>query len=665
MNSVEMLHKRGRRRIVNSQRADYNLGTMREKYKQLFVIWGLIIITFTVFWQVREFKFVDYDDDKYVSENEHILSGLTVENVVWAFTSPHYFMWHPITSLSHMLDCELFGLKPGWHHLTNLAVHIANTVLLFEILRRMTTRLWPSAFVAAVFALHPLNVESVVWVCERKNVLSVFFWLLTIAAYIRYAKRLRTSDYLLVILVFSLALMSKPTAVTLPFALLLLDYWPLNRFQRPGQNTNERMVQLVKEKIPLILLSAVLCIITVSTQKSGDALKFNENFPFSVRLANALVSYVSYIGKMIYPARLAVFYPHPGYSLPLWKPVVAFMVLAAVSAAAIRFGYRRPYFPVGWFWFLGTLVPVIGLVQAGDQAMADRYAYLTLIGLFIIVAWSICDLTAGWMHRNIALGLLSIAIILVLSVCTWFQAGYWRDSMSLFERAVQVTNGNYIAYNGRGLAYYDKGQYDLAISDYAKALAINPKYAAVYNNLGTIYAQIKGQYDTAISCYDKAIELRPSNYKAYLNRGVAYKGKGQLDLAISDYNKAIEINPRCVDAYNNRGNAYKSKGLLDQAIADYNRAINISPGIARFYYNRGIAYGSKGAYGLAISDFNKAIEINPRESEAYINKAGACEKAGRVKEAVEAYKIFVQLAPSQQYAPHIEHAKQRIRQLER
>ena len=361
-----------------------------EKFWIWFIYLALAVITLVVFWQVRSFGFTNYDDNSYVSENKHVLAGFTFDNFLRTFTSLHYFMWHPLTTLTNMLDYKLFGLEAGGHHLTSLFFHIANTLLLFGVLKKGTGRIWPSAFAAALFALHPLNVESVAWISERKNVTSTFFWMLTIYAYIRYANSQRLSNYLLVIFMFCLALMSKPTVVTLPFVLLLLDYWPLNRVQieLTDKINIQRWRHLVGEKIPLFILSAVVCVITVIAQKSGDVLKMNEYFSFPVRLSNALVSYVLYIGKTIYPAHLAAFYPHPGNSLPMWQALASFFALAAISIGVTLAARRYPYLPVGWFWFLGTLVPVIGLVQAGEQRMADRYAYVPLIGLFIIIAWA-------------------------------------------------------------------------------------------------------------------------------------------------------------------------------------------------------------------------------------------------------------------------------------
>ena len=522
---------------------------MPDKYWTCAVYLALTIITLVVFWQVRTFEFTTCDDDRYVTENTHVTTGLTVDNVIWAFTSTHFFMWHPITTLSNMLDCRLFGLNAGRHHLINLILHIANALLLFGILKAMTVRIWPSAFVAAVFAMHPLNVESVAWVAERKNVLSTFFLLLTIAAYIRYAERPRLSNYLLVICVFSLALMSKPTTVTLPFVLLLLDYWPLNRAQIcPADKIKWRIwAPLIWEKVPFFILSTALCIITIIAQKSGDVLKLNEYLPFTVRLANALVAYISYIGKMIYPSHLSIFYPHPGFNLPLWKSIVSFVLLVAVSIGTLYLGRRRPYLMVGWFWYLGTLVPVIGLMQAGSQAMADRYAYVPLVGLFIIIAWGISDLLAGWKYRRIVLSLSSLAIISVLSVCTWFQTAYWHDSVNLLEHNLKV-----IGYNIPKSHYHlakalsQKGKINDSVAHLKEAIRLDENWADSLNDLAWFLAVRKG---TEFYNPPKAVQLarRACELTAYENAGildtlaVAYAAENRFPDAVEIAEKALKM----------------------------------------------------------------------------------------------------------------------------
>jgi hypothetical protein len=478
---------------------------------------ALVLLTFAAFAQVLGNEFVNYDDTKYITDNPHVKKGLTGESVIWAFTESHFFMWHPLTSLSHMLDCSLYGLNPSGHHLTNLILHTASVLMLFGILRKMTGKIWAAAFVAAAFALHPLDVESVAWAAERKNVLSGFFWMLTIAAYIRYTKHQRVADYLLIILVFSCALMSKPTTVTLPFVLLLLDYWPLGRFRWKRQNQETSLWRLVAEKIPLLVLSAILCVITVVTQKGGGVLKATEILSFGIRMANALVSYVSYIGKMIYPTRLAVFYPHPAFNLPVWKPIVSLIVLVAVSAVIVYFGRRRPYLITGWLWYIGTLVPVIGIVQSGGQAMADRYTYLPEIGIFIMVAWGASELFAERRYRKIMLGTSAAILLASMMICTRVQVGYWKNSATLASHALEVTKNNDIMHNSYGCALFEQDRFDEALSQFNIALKINPhnrlahgNMGKVYANMGVVYAQ-RGQSNLAVKYLTGAARLKPDD----------------------------------------------------------------------------------------------------------------------------------------------------------
>lgn len=669
---------------------------MREKYERWFVILGLITAVFAVFWQVRGFEFLNYDDSKYVSDNWHILPGLKLKNVVWVFTSEHCDNWHPLTGLSHILDCEIFGPNPGRHHLVNVMFHIINTILIFVVLERLSGAFRQSAFVAACFALHPAHVESVAWISERKDVLSTMFWFLAMWSYFHYAKNPKPGRYILTLALFAMGLMSKPMLVTLPFVFLLLDYWPLNRLQGSGR---EEIYRLVREKIPFLVLSAVSCVVTVALQLKTGALKDIERFSLSARVSNAAVSYVRYIGKMIWPVDLAAFYPHPGERATYWQAAGAVVLLAAVTILAVRLSGRYKYLLTGWFWYLGTLVPVIGLVQAGDQGMADRYTYVPYIGLFIIVAWGAGNLSSKLKYGQIVTGVLSSAIILILAVLTWFQAGYWRDSISLFSHAIEVTGGNYLAYNNRGTCYsQDKKRYDLAIADYTKAIEIKPDYAEALSNRGNAFKN-KGEYDIAIFDFNRAVEINPNLSQVYNNRGTVYYERGDSDAAIADYNKAVILNPNYFEAYNNRGNAYNQKGLLEQAMADYNKSLAINPMYVDAYSNRGNTYKRMGRFDLAIAEYNKAIAINPRYAEAYgnrgnayaqglqqfdsavtdydkaielnpqlvgtyLNKAIACESTGRRAEAIEAYKNFVRYASVRQ-GPLVEQVRRKIEEMER
>ena len=417
------------------------------KHRDILVCLFLVMATLAVYWQVQNFDFVNFHDDDYVYENRHVKEGLTLESVTWAFTTIHAGNWHPLTWLSHMLDSHVYGMNSGRHHLTNLLFHIANTLLMFMVFRKMTDSLWQSGFVAGLFALHPLHVESVAWVSERKDVLSTFFWMLTKWSYIWYVEHPVVRRYILVVLFFALGLMSKPMLVTLPFVLLLLDFYPLNRFQFQqsdgSANAQQKSIalRLILEKTPLFVLVAMSSAITFYAQKHGGAVASLKVIPLKARVANALVSYANYIGKMVYPSKLTVLYPHPGM-LPWWKIAGACFLLVSISFLAIRVVKQSPYFAMGWLWYLGTLVPVIGLVQVGSQSMADRYTYVPLIGIFIIIAWGIPELVAQWRYRKIWLATLATVILTILMAMTWKQVGYWKNSITLFEHTLKVTTNN-------------------------------------------------------------------------------------------------------------------------------------------------------------------------------------------------------------------------------
>jgi len=429
----------------------------------------LTITTIIVYWQVRTYDFINCDDNLYVIENPSVFSGLTFKNVIWAFTDAHAGNWHPVTWLSHMLDCQVFGLNPGRHHLTNLFFHIANTLLLFLILRMMTGALWQSGFVAALFALHPLHVESVAWIAERKDVLSTFFWMLTMYSYVRYVRAPGLERYWPVLLFFILGLMAKPMLVTLPFVLLLLDYWPLGRFNAGASHKNTSAVAgLIREKIPLFVFVAASCSITFFVQKSSGAVRSLEDFSFTVRLANALVSYGGYLAKMVWPHSLAIFYPHPGMPSAL-KIAGACLMLIGISYVAVKTASKHPYMIVGWLWYVGTLVPVIGLVQVGPQAMADRYTYIPLIGIFIMIAWGIPEAVASWRQKRVCLPVLGIGAVILLSALTWGQAAYWKNSHTLFKHAISVTEKNYTIHYNLGIALFDQGGKTEAITHFAEA----------------------------------------------------------------------------------------------------------------------------------------------------------------------------------------------------
>jgi len=488
----------------------------------------LAVITFAVFGQTLHHEFVNYDDNDYVYENSAVTRGLNLKGIEWAFTHSVCANWHPLTIMSHMLDCRIYGLNAGGHHLTSVLLHTATAILLFLMLRRMTGFLWRSAFVAAVFAVHPLRAESVAWVAERKDVLSGLFFMLTLWAYTRYAEKSKVRSpeskvfYGLVLLFFALGLMCKPMLVTLPFVLLLLDYWPLNRFAPPppslaipgnGDSSKNHSIpwRPIIEKIPLLSLTGAACVATMMAQKD---IIISE--PLVLRIGNAMVSCVVYLRQMVCPAWLAVLYPYPQNGLPGWEITLAVVLLAAISAGVILRRKKEPYLLIGWLWYLGMLVPAIGLIQSGWRAHADRYTYLSQIGLYFALTWAAADLCAGWRHRRVVLGGGATVILVALIFCARGQTFYWRNSESLWTHTLACTSGNYVACYNLGSALFQKGRVDEAITYYQKALQINPDCSEAHNNLGEALCQ-KGKVDEAIVHFQKALENQPDNAEAHNN----------------------------------------------------------------------------------------------------------------------------------------------------
>jgi tetratricopeptide (TPR) repeat protein len=629
------------------------------KESSLLVYGFLVVATLTVYWPVLNHEFVKYDDDKYVTDNPNVKRGITRESVVWAFTSPHFHMWHPLTSLSHLLDCQLFGLNPTGHHLTNLLLHTASTLLLFGILKRMTKAFWPCLFVALVFAVHPLNVESVAWVAERKNVLSALFWILTIAAYIRYTERSGLVRFLLLVLVFALATLTKPMVVTLPFALLLLDYWPLGRLQWPRRIEQEdspepqagkedvqgtSIWRLLLEKIPLFLLTIGLSAVTYIAQQKGGVMSDLGNVPLKYRAANALVSYITYIRKMVWPARLAVFYPHPFDKLPLWQVIISALLLLTITVAVIFLARRRKYLAVGWFWYMGTLVPVIGLVQVGAQAMADRYVYLPFIGLFTLIAWGLSDVLANWRYQKITLGASALIVLLTLSVCTRLQLRHWRNNRALFEHALNVTGDNFVMSNNYANILKNEGQVEQAVDHFNAALRIRPNSPEVHNNLANALSQLD-RIDDAIKHYKKALQLKPDFAQAHYNLAVLLAKQERTDEAIASYRQALRYRPQDVDTLSNLGFALAQKGDYDEAIMCYNKALELEPDNVIAHGRLGLALAAVNKLDEAIEQFRIVLEASPDDVEMYCNMGILLDRQGKTDEAIKAYQRALQVNP--------------------
>jgi Flp pilus assembly protein TadD len=584
----------------------------------------LILVILAVFWPVKNYEFVNFDDDLYVADNSYVKAGLTLKSVSWAFRTMHASNWHPLTWLSHMLDCELYGLNPGKHHLTNLLFHIGNAVLLFLVLKRMTGALWKSSFVAALFALHPLHVESVAWVAERKDVLSTFFWILTIWTYVWYIEQPRIDRYLLTLLFFALGLFSKPMLVTLPFTLLLFDYWPLGRFQfrRLSENhnphssksinpSNQRLLifRLVLEKIPFFTFSAVSSFLTFFTQQKGGSVKSFELFSLGSRIGNALVSYVNYIEKMIWPHHLAVLYPHPGM-LPIWQVIGAGLLLGCVSVVSILSARRRPYLVVGWLWYLGTLIPVIGLVQIGIQAMADRYTYVPLIGLFVMIAWGVPNILLGLECRRIVLAISAGLLLLTLTTFTMLQIKHWTNTITLFTHSLKVTVNNYIVHNNLGNALAGRGKDEEAIAHYVEALRIKPYFAEAHINLGNALVR-QEKYQEAMDHYTESLRIMPNSAKAHSNLGVALVRQERYQEAIAHYAEALRIKSDYADAHYNLGNALALQKKYQEAIAHFAEALRIIPDFAEAHFSLGWVYLTVGNRGLAMEEYEVLKKIDP------------------------------------------------------
>ncbi|MGD9244134.1 MAG: tetratricopeptide repeat protein [Desulfobacterales bacterium] len=603
--------------------------------------------------QASNLDFVGYDDELYVTENLNVQKGLTAEGLKWAFTTFHSANWHPLTWLSHMIDCELYGLNPMGHHWTNLILHTANTILLFLILKVMTGSIWRSAFVAALFALHPLHVESVAWVSERKDVLSTFFGLLMIGAYYRYVKAPDVKNYLMVVVFFSLGLMAKPMLVTFPFVLLLLDFWPLNRFHYKNNYLlqtettpcygSKGIFRLILEKIPLFIPVVISSGLTFLAQKSGGAVKTLESLSLKLRITNALVSYVSYIVKAIWPCNLAVFYPHPGSALPAWQISGAAFVIAVAIFLSIRLLKKFPYIAVGLFWYLGTLIPVIGLVQVGNQAMADRYTYIPLIGFFIIVAWGLSDLSIRWRYRKIFLVLPTVIILSAMVVGTSSQLPYWKNGITLFERAVEATKNNYKAQNNLGTAYAQV-DIDKAVFHFKEALKIKPDYATALYNLGTSILK-KGNYDEAVLYFNKAIKIDPQRTGSRLNLANVLFEQGRHDEAISHYNEIIKTDSENADARMNLANVLYIQGKCDEAISQYKELIKTDPENADVHSNLAYVLSIQGKLDEAVLHYNEAIKIQPKHEKAHYHIGNILMKQGKIKEAFAHFAEVIKIKP--------------------
>ncbi|HEX4715529.1 MAG TPA: tetratricopeptide repeat protein, partial [Ktedonobacteraceae bacterium] len=524
-----------------------------------------------------------------------------------------------------MFDCQVYGLHPWGHHLENVLLHGISAILLFLVLEQMTGALWRSAFVAAVFAVHPLHVESVAWISERKDVLSGLFFMLTLLAYGHYAHRqksvgrtawsfLGSPAYWVVLVVFAMGLMSKPMLVTLPFVLLLLDWWPLQRITIDNQRSS--IAWLLWEKIPFLVLSAASCAATIWAQR--ETVTSLERLDFPLRVGNAFVSYAAYVWQMIYPVGLAVIYPHPENHLAPWKVGVSVLFLLVVSAGVAAGGRKHPFLLVGWLWYVGMLVPVIGLMQVGGQARADRYTYLPQLGLYIMVAWGAVDLCGSWRYRRAILGAAAAAIIATLLVLAHVQTTYWKNGVSLMTHALACNSENYLAHYNLAVALAGQGKLAEAIQHYERAIQLRPHYAEAYNNLGDVLAR-QGKWPEAIQHFERALQLKPDYAEACNNLGAVLADQGEMPEAVQYYKRALELKPSYPNAHYNLGNALAHQGKLPEAIQHYERALQFKPNYAEACYNMGVALENQGKVSEAIQQFERAIQLRPDYVEALNN----------------------------------------------
>lgn len=593
----------------------------------------LTIITFVAFFPLLGNEFINYDDNLYITDNPHVKAGVTIESIEWAFTTGHTGNWHPLTWISLMIDSQIYGLNAWGYHLTNLLLHFANTLFLFFIIRRITGGTWQSAFVAALFALHPLHVESVAWAAERKDVLSTLFWMLTMWAYVRYTETLKVDIYLLTALFLVLGLMAKPMLVTLPVVMLLLDYWPLGRLQlkrsrsqgmrdrQMGPGTIRRkmsFVQLVLEKIPFFVLAIGSSIATFIAQREGGSVSSLEVLPINLRLANAVVSYVTYIEKLLWPSGLVIFYPHPYDKLAALNVAGSALLLIFLTALALWFIRQKPYVAFGWFWYVGTLIPVIGIVQVGAQAMADRYTYVPLIGLFIIAAWGIPEFIGKWSSRKTIFAFGGVTLLVPLAVTTFSQVRLWHDNILLFRYTLQSTSDNWTAHLQLGIAETARQNYDEAVKQYTEALRLRPYHVDVHYGLGVALAGL-GKNEEAVTHYNEALRLRPDYARGHNDLGVALGKLGRLDEAITHYSEALRLDSEYIGAHNNLGIAFGMQGKNQEAVAQFSDALRLDPGFADAHNNLGIILAREGKLTEAVSHYSEALRLKPDHSDAKKN----------------------------------------------
>jgi tetratricopeptide (TPR) repeat protein len=631
----------------------------QQKHISVFIYVGIVVATFVAYEPIRHNGFVKYDDNYYIYDNPQITSGISWQSLGQAFTKPHFFMWHPLTTISHMADCQLFGLNPLGHHLVSVAIHIVNALLLLWILQNITGAIWPSAFVAAVFALHPIQVEAVAWASERKTVLSGLFWLLTMAVYIHYARGPRLGRYLLVPATFGLCILTKPVVITLPFVLLLLDYWPLERIGGPsfaeategrrkaedrGQKTEDgrqkaSLKWLIIEKIPLMAMSAILAAITFVFQQESGAVKTLKTIPLDYRIANIFFSYIRYIGKMIWPSRLAVLYPYNIAELSTTTAIICAALFSLITILAVYVYRRHKYAATGWLWYVVTLVPVIGLVQSGDQAMANRYMYLPMSGLLIIIAMTFRELISKQPRLKI-ITLITVAILLpCLLVLTRMQVRHWQNSLTLFGYALKTTENNPVAENNYGNILFSESRFNEAEPHFRNALRLIPSFPLYLLNLGKTCIQT-GKTGEAITCFKRLLNQdEPSpvknEFSAYYYLGVAYNNQGKFDEAIECFNKVKSTDPGYEDAQKNAGVAMLSTGRIEEAEECFAKLLQKNDDSTEIHYNMALAEAKQQKYDDAVKHLKIVLALDPNYPNARNKMVITLIIAGRPDEATK------------------------------
>ncbi len=598
---------------------------------QTLIYIGLAVVTLSLYLRVLGFNFVEYDDQQYVTDNAHVQAGLTWSGVVWAFGF-HAGNWHPLAWLSHMMDCQLFGARAGGHHFTSVLLHTATTLLLFTLLKRLTGFIWRSAAVAALFAWHPLHVESVAWVAERKDVLCAFFWMLTLLAYTRFTENKSTARYFTALGVFTLALMAKPMAVTLPFVLLLLDFWPLGRIKNEKSKL-KNVWPLVLEKAPFLALSAGACWLTLQAQQI--AIVSTAGLTLPQRFAHTLVAYDHYFRATFFPVNLAVYYPYV-ISLDAGTVIVSGIVLALITVLALMNWRQRPWIIFGWLWFLGTLVPVIGLVQVGDQAWADRYTYLPLVGLFVSLVWLAAEIIKNKNGARALAGVAGVAMLIMTSV----QLSHWKNTWTLFDHANKVTKENYMAITVLASQLAKQNKLDEAIALYNQALSYKPTFPETHFFLGNAFDQL-GRPDEAVAEYEKALWFKPMQEQTHIFLGIVLGKQKKYAEAITNYEAALKIAPDSAVTHNNLARIYHTQGKFDEAITHYQAALQLNPKLALAHNNLGILLLQKNDLAGGTAQLREAMRLNPTNSETILNLGIALNQQQKWPEAVALFSKVV------------------------